>query len=203
MRDDYDFENGVGGGRNNAFLASRTNLPNYGVPRITSPGSRPWEHTRPGTIAHRAAPRLVSHHSGALLLGWLLRCALIPAASSVGKGSESRHRTVHRMHAIRLSLPEKIIAQIGRHLRTQHLKAGRARGEHVRGEGEVVRVWHFNRLWVYRGVGVVVVAASRFGGAGHTCVGVLWVRGRRRLVAIRELPIGRMRWWVFSAYSSW
>ncbi len=107
------------------------------------------------------------------------------------------------MHAIRLSLPEKIIAQIGRHLRAQHLEAGRARREHVRGEGEVIRVWHFNRLWVYRAVVAVVVAASWLGGAWHTRVGVLWVRGRRRLVAIRERLIGQMPPWVLSANSSW
>jgi len=172
-------------------------------PHITSPGGRPWEHARPCTITHRAASRLLSHHGGAFLLGRLPRCALIPTSSSDGRGLESRHRTIHCVHAIRLSLPKKVIAQIGRHLRAQHLEAGRARREHVRGEREVVRVWHFNRLWVYRGVAVVVAAARWLGGAGRACMGVLWVWGRRRLVAIRECFIGRTRLWVFSAYSCW
>ena len=96
------------------------------------------------------------------------------------------------MHPVRLSFPKKVVAQIGRHLRAQHLEAGRARREHMRGEGEVVRVRHFSRLRIHQ-AGAVVAIAAWVGGAGRACLGVLWVRGRWRIVVIRRCSIGRMR----------
>ena len=107
-----------------AFLASRRLV---GFLTLFSPCGRPREHAHPRAIPHRAAPRLLTGHRSAFFLGQLLRCTLISASRRVSQRSESRHGAVHRMHAIRLSLPQQVIAQIGRHLRAQHFEAGRAR----------------------------------------------------------------------------